>query len=163
MKPTKDQLHAVHKALYKRERLDQLADLNRNISVLMNFNPEHLLSPNDIRNPPGSGPTWFDPATGVVDQFVIEAAGDCDKIAAALMDMHDDVGTVDFPAADKQHLQAAIAAEAASWTARGQIWRAPTKPDVEAANEQIQQHVRVALSESRQVSAYLKSAHGVGQ
>ena len=34
MKPTKDQLHAVHKALYKRERLDQLADLNRNAETL---------------------------------------------------------------------------------------------------------------------------------
>jgi len=163
MKPTNDQLQAVHKALYKRSRLDALTTLNRNIAVLMNLNPESELSPNDVRNPPGSGPTWFIPATGAVDQFVVEAAGDCDKIAAALMDMHDDVGTVDFPAADKQHLQAAIAAEAASWTARGQIWRAPSIPDVDAANEQIQQHVRTALSESQQVSAYLKTAQEVGQ
>jgi hypothetical protein len=163
MKPTKDQLHAVHQALYKRERLQALATLRHNISVLMNFNPNQQLSVDDPRNPAGSGPTWFVPATGAVDPAVLEAANDCDQIATALMDMHDDVGGVEFPAADKQHLQAAIAAEAASWTTRGQIWRAPTKPNVEADTKRIEHHVATAISEVKHVSAYLKPLSEVGQ
>lgn len=110
--PSKAQIKAVRKVLYQRDRLDKLNVLAKNISVLMNLNPATELPSNDIRNPAGSGPTWFVPATGAVDPGVQEAANDCDKIAAALMAIRNDVSQVSFPHDDKQHLMASLSAEA---------------------------------------------------
>jgi hypothetical protein len=160
--PSKSQIKAVRKALYQRDRLGKLNDLARNISVLMNFNPATELPINDVRNPAGSGPTWFVPATGAVDPGVLEAANDCDTIAATLMAIRHDVGQVSFPSSDKQHLMASLQAEATSWNVRGAMWRSPTAPDVEAFTKEIGGHVATAISEAEHVAVYLKTKRAVG-
>ena len=74
-KPTHDQIKAVRKALYKRSRMQRLSDLMHNLAVSMNLNPSADLPTGDVRYPPGSGPQWFFPDTGAVDNLVIQSAG----------------------------------------------------------------------------------------
>lgn len=160
--PTHEQLKSLHRALYKPGRLQHLQTLQRNIAVLMNLNPATELPTNDIRNPAGSGPTWFVPATGAIDPGVLEAADDCDKIAQTLMAIHDDVAGTDFPDDLRAHVTASLNAEAASWTARGAFWRDPAPPDVEAVVAGIEAHLKIAAAEAKPIGKYLKTAQAVG-
>ncbi len=160
--PTKSEIRAVHKALYRRDRLNALKRLARDIARLMNFDPAAPLADNDVRNPPGSGPLWFLPATGEVDPHVLEAARACDTVATTLRAIRHDVGQVSFPAADKQHLMAALDAEAKSWTVRGAMWRDPGKPDVEGFVADISRHVDRAISEGKHVGPYLRTKGSLG-
>jgi hypothetical protein len=162
-KPTHDQIKAVHKALYKRSRMQKLSELMNNLAVSMNLNPSAELPATDVRNPPGSGPQWFFPDTGAVDNLVIDAAGYCDQIAHTILAMRGDILQVSFPKADKQNLSKALSEEAASWTLRGQLWRASGKPgDPNQAAAQISEHLANATQAARHVQAYLRSAHDVG-
>jgi hypothetical protein len=160
--PTKGEIRAVRKALYRRDRLDTLKHLAREIARLMNFDPAVPLAANDVRNPPGSGPLWFLPATGEIDPHVLEAAHACDTVAATLRAIRHDVGQVTFPTADKQHLMASLDAEATSWTVRGAMWRAPGKPDVEAFVADVSRHVDRTISEAKHVGVYLKTKRSLG-
>jgi hypothetical protein len=160
--PTKSEIRAVHKALYHRDRLAKLEHLAREITRLMNLDPETPLADDDVRNPPGSGPLWFLPATGEVDPHVLDAANACDTVATTLRAIRHEVGHVSFPAGDKQHLMASLDAEATSWTVRGAMWRAPDKPDVEAFVSDISKHVDRAISEAKHVTAYLTTKRKLG-
>src|SRR5438270_3883827 len=162
-KPTHDQIKAVHQALYKRSRMQKLSDLMNKLAASMNLNPTKELPGNDVRSPAGSGPQWFYPDTGDVDNLVIRSAGYCDQIAQTILAMRHDVQQVDFPRADKRNLSKALSEEAASWTLRGQLWRASGKPaDPAQGAAQISGHLANATQAARHVQAYLRSAQDVG-
>jgi hypothetical protein len=162
-KPTHDQIKAVHKALYKDNRIQELTHLMHNLAASMNLNPSTQLPGNDVRNPAGSGPQWFFPDTGAVDNLVIRSAGYCDQIAHTILAMRSDIQQVDFPQADKQNLSKALSEEAASWTLRGQLWRASGKPaDPDQAAAQISAHLANAEQAAKRVRPYLRTAQEVG-
>jgi hypothetical protein len=162
-KPTHDQIKAVHKALYKHGRMQRLSDLMHNLAVSMNLNPAADLPTSDVRYPPGSGPQWFFPDTGAVDNLVIQSAGYCDQIAHTILAMRADIQQVDFPKADKRNLSTALSEEAASWTLRGQLWRASGKPgDPDKAAARISEHLGNAARAALRVQPYLKSAQDAG-
>jgi hypothetical protein len=162
-RPTHDQIKAVHQALYKRSRMQKLSHLMNNLAVSMNLNPSAELPGSDVRNPAGSGPQWFFPDTGAVDNLVIRSAGYCDQIAQTILAMRADIEQVNFPQADKQNLSKALSEEAASWTLRGQLWRATGKPaDPDQAAAQISEHLAKAEQAAKRVRPYLRSAQEVG-
>jgi hypothetical protein len=161
-KPTASQIHAVQDALYKDGRLDKLSELHQQLSVLMNFSLGSQLPTKDVRYPAGSGPQWFYPDTGGLDQSVIAAAGICDQIAKTILQMRQDVSGVAFPEADKQHLLTALKEEAASWTARGHHWRDPKPPDVDAVVGEIYGHLSAAVDAVGHVRQYLKAKQFIG-
>jgi hypothetical protein len=155
--PTASEINAVHRVLYDRKRVKKLANLSNNIQVLMNFNADVQLGPNDPRGPAGSGPQWYIPGTGALDPIVIEGSGYCDQIASTLMEMVHGISQVDIPKADKEHLTAAISSEAALWHARGKVWRAPGNPgNADKAASTISKHMPQILDNVKHVQAYLK-------
>jgi hypothetical protein len=154
--PTKAQVHAVQKALYEPARLKHMRQLRMEISLAMNLNQEAQLPPTDVRYPAGSGPQWFYPDTGDVDDLVLQGAHLCDQMAHALLAIRADVAKIDFPASDKHHMMAGIQAEAASWSARGRAWRAASKPDVEALVAGISGHLQTGIAEAAHVQHYFK-------
>jgi hypothetical protein len=157
-KPTDEQIKAVHEVLYDPKRLQAQSDLIRNIAVLMNLNPSAELSVNDVRNPAGSGPNWFETATGAIDSSVIEAAGDCRQLAATLTDTRAEISKLSIPDEDRKHLMAALAAEAESWTVRARIWTDPNPPKNPYTSAiAITQPLSAAANEAAQVTPYLKS------
>ena len=107
-KSTHDQIKAVHTALYKRGRMRRLSDLMHNLAVSMNLDPSADLPASDVRYPPGSGPQWFFPDTGALDNLVSRSAGYCDQIAQTILAMRGDIQQVNFPKADKQNLSKAL-------------------------------------------------------
>lgn len=139
-----------------------LSDLANNIVVLMNLDPTTPLSSKDVRNPPGSGPQWYLP-DGSVDPNVMEAAGYCDEAAATLLQIRTELAAVNFPSVDKQHLLATLAADAASWTARGAAWRTkgPVK-DAQATATAITKHLTAAFDAAKHVQQYLKPQKELG-
>ncbi len=162
-KPTHDQIKAVHTALYKRGRMQRLSDLMHNLAVSMNLDPSADLPASDVRYPPGSGPQWFFPDTGALDNLVSRSAGYCDQIAQTILAMRGDIQQVNFPKADKQNLSKALSEEAASWTLRGQLWRASGKPgDPDQAAARISRHLTNAAQAAMLVQPYLRSAKDVG-
>ena len=145
-KPTHKQIKAVHEALYKHQRLQKQSDLLHNLGVIMNMNPAADLPTNDVRYPPGSGPQWFFPDTGQLDNNVLAAAQICDQIDGTILEMESDVKAVDFPAGDKQNLTNALSEEAASWSARAKFLRTPTPPAGGQAPSEINDHLDAALT-----------------
>jgi hypothetical protein len=102
-------------------------------------------------------PSWFVPATGKVNVNVLEAAQRCHKIAQALLDMRDELAGVDIKGKDRDHLRAALKAQAASWEARGKAWTAPAPPDdANAVVDGIKAHQVTCFEESQHVTDYLK-------
>ena len=154
--PTRAQMKAVHNVLYSPARTKRLSQLAIEIANRMNFDPEAELQERDIRNPPGSGPNWFIAATGAVDPLVIEAAGLCDQLAKTLLEMRSELAKVSIPAADKQSLLTLLDASAASWSARGRIWRAPNASDAKKAAAEISNHFVASMEASRKARLYLK-------
>ncbi len=161
-RPTAAQIRAVHHALYKRNRLHELKHRLAHATQMMNLNPEIPLSPKDIRNPPGSGPNWYLAATGAVDNPVLDAADTCDQIASVFLEIRHEVGQVDFPHTDKQHLMTALKEEAASWTARGHAWRNPNASDIEKQVSAISGHVQAGMNAAQHVQQYLVPAKDLG-
>ena len=45
----------------------------------MNLDPTAVLPPNDIRNPAGSGPSWYIQDSGQLNPDVVQAASLCDR------------------------------------------------------------------------------------
>jgi hypothetical protein len=155
-KPTHAQIHAVRQALYSHKHVSRLKFLRQQIGLLMNLNHDHQLGEHDIRNPPGSGPNWIIRDTGSIDPLVTQAADLCDQVAKTMLAIRSDVQKVSFPAGDKRALLKAIHEEAASWTARGRAWRAPPSGNVQAAVNDINQHVQAGLQASRHLQHYFK-------
>jgi hypothetical protein len=156
--PTQAEIEAVQKVLYEHRRLQKLSDLSTTVARRMNLDPTQLIQLKDVRYPPGSGPQWFYPDTGGVDQNVIESAGFCDEIAATLLEIHGDLESVSFPSVDKAHLLTAVAEEAASWSARGRIWKTPNRPgDAKTSVAAISTHVKAAVTAAGHVTPYLRS------
>lgn len=155
-KPTRKQILAVQGVLYNRKRLRELSDHHASIGKLMNLDPSARLASGDIRSPAGSGPNWLY-ADGRVDQLVIQAAGRCDRIAATLLQTRAELSALSIPRGDKRHLMAALQAEAAAWSARATVWRAPTRPnDPHKLAVTITSHLATALAEQQHVKQYLK-------
>lgn len=161
-KPTEAQIRAVHHAMYKRHRLHVLKKRLADIRLAMNLDPEIPLSPKDLRNPPGSGPNWYLRSDGSVDTIVLDAADICDKIAETFLEIRHDVGQVDFPEKDKQHLMTALKEEAASWTARGHAWRRPDANNVQNQVDTIAKHVEASVQAAQHVQRYLVPAKDLG-
>jgi hypothetical protein len=97
---------------------------------------------------------------GEVNDVVIRAADYCDKIAALLLDIHQELGRGAFPAADKGHLRAGLAAQASAWRARARAWRAPGTPSVKADTAAIVNHEVTSFKELSHVTRYLKAVSG---
>ncbi len=150
------QVAAVRKVLYRRDRLRKLVEHADSIVALMNLNPTGP-SPG-LGAPPGSGPPlWYVPANGKLDPFVLEAAGRLDKIADLLTQTRAELTHVDAPAADKRHLRAGLAEQAAAARARARAWRAPASPgDVEALVAPITAHERASATALSHVTQYLQ-------
>jgi hypothetical protein len=152
----RDEVKAVRKVLYDRTRLRKLYAEISSIDVEMNLDPERELDPNDIRGDAGSGPNWVIPATGQVDPGVTEAAKRCAKVAALLRQTSRDLADVSFPRADKRALRDALEEQAKAWSARGRIWAAPGRPDVQAAVKEINTHHAAAIKSYARVTKYLR-------
>jgi hypothetical protein len=152
--PTKGEIARVRSVLYNRARLRRLDDLLSNIEVLMNLNPRNRLDPRDIKPCAGCGPLWFIPANGRVN--TADAADQCDKLAALYLDIRRELAAVAFPEADKRNLRTALQEDASSWQERARVWRAPGRPDVDAAVAAISRHVEASLKAYARVDRYLK-------
>ncbi len=156
-KPTATQIKAVRAVLYQPQRVKDLNRLQANLAVVMNLNPEANLGDGDVRNPPGSGPQWYIPATGAIDDNITLAAGFCDQIAAILLKTRADLAKVDIPAADRTNLRTALGEEAASWSARGRVWKRPGQPaDPGTAVAEISTHFTAAVAAAKHVSHYYR-------
>jgi hypothetical protein len=156
-KPTTAQVKAVRAVLYQPQRVKDLARLQANLAVVMNLNPDANLGDGDVCNPPGSGPQWYIPATGAIDDNITLAAGFCDQIAAILLKMRADLAKLDIPAVDRTNLRTALAEEAASWSARGRVWKRPGQPaDPRVEVAEISNHFSAALAAAKRVAHYYR-------
>jgi hypothetical protein len=153
-----DEVARVRAVLYAPSRTRKLSEHLNNVVVLMNLDPARTIPPNDLRVRAGAGPSWFT-SSGAVNSAVLEAADQCEKIAAILLDVHRDLGALAFPAADKRHLRAGLAAQASAWRARSRAWRAPGKPSAKADTAAIVRHERTSFDEARHVARYLQGGH----
>jgi hypothetical protein len=149
------EIRAVRKVLYDRRRLRKLDAHLTSIDVLMNFDPNATLPPDDIRVAPGAGPTWFIPGTGELNSGVREAAQRCDRVAGLLREIRRELADVSFDGADKRHLRGALEAQAKAFSARGRLWGAPGRPDAEAGAPEIVGHEAEALRHFKRVKPYL--------
>jgi len=157
-RPTHRQIKAVHGVLYAPARLKQIAEDFQQLNMAINLDGP-ALQPDDVRGQVGAGPEWVIPATGAVDTLVLDAAARCDRIVARLMTMRHEISLLDLPAADRQHLMAALAAQARTWSARASLWRSPTAPDdIQAAVAPITNHQQAAFTALGHVRAYLRPA-----
>ena len=157
MAPDPRHVTAVQKVLYEPRRTRKLVEHLDNIDVLMNLDPGRTLQPGDARIKAGTGPNWFYPSSGKVNGAVLDAANQCDKIAALLADIDRDLARVDFPASDKRHLRAALTAQMQAWRARAKAWRAPGSLNVAATLESMMKPERTSFREFGRVTGYLKS------
>lgn len=155
-KPTRGEIRAVRRALYGHKHIAKLKSLRTEISTIMNLNHDQSLAQHDIRNPPGSGPNWIIRANGAIDPAVLRGADLCDEVAQTMLAIRHAVQGVSFPQADKVALLEALRQEAASWTARGRAWRAPSSPDVTAAVNDIDHHVQAGMQASRHLQHYFR-------
>jgi hypothetical protein len=149
------EIRAVRKVLYNHRRLRKLDSHLTSIDVLMNFNVNATLPPDDVRVAPGAGPTWFIPATGELNSGVREAAERCDRVAGLLREIRRELAGVRFDGADKRHLRGALEAQAKAFSARSRIWGAPERPDAEAQAREIVRHEADALRNFKRVKPYL--------
>jgi hypothetical protein len=154
-----DEIARVRAVLYAPARTRKILDFQNNVVVLMNLDATRTLPPGDLRVQAGAGPNWFN-ASGGVNSAVRDAADYCDKIAALLLDIHQELGRVAFPAKDKSHLRAGLAAQASAWRARARAWRAPGKASVKADTAAIVNHERTSFEELGHVTRYLKAVNG---
>jgi hypothetical protein len=127
--PSNKDIHAAREVLYDKDRRQKLKNELDSIVVLMNFDPGQPIAYNDPRVQPGAGPLWFVPANGAVDPAVLEAADRCDKVAAILRKMRDEIGDLDIDHDDRDHLKKGLNQQAKAWTTRGILWRDPGNPD----------------------------------
>ena len=155
---TDDEITRVWKVLYEPARTRRLFDHLESVEVLMNLDPGRPLDPHDVKVFPGSGPLWFIPATGKLNSSVVEAANRCDKIAALLRETERELADVDFPAADKHHLRAGLAAQAHAWEARASVWRTRGPANVRLNVTAIMGPERKSFEELKHVTKYLKAA-----
>ncbi len=161
-KPSKQQIQreqvaAVHKVLYKQKRLQALSDNLESISVLMNSDPTSPLQSNDIRNPPGSGPSWYIQDTGQLNPDIVQAASLCDQVASLMKEMARDLDDVSIPHGDRANLQTALTQQATVWTLRGSWWRDPNPPaNPQALVQQIGTHTDASLNAASKVQRYYK-------
>ena len=156
--PTSAQRKAVQNTLYSPARMQKLVVLEQRLAQLMNLDPTVELQENDIRNPPGSGPNWVYPATGGVDQNVLDAAAVCRQIAALLTEAQTQLAALNIPPAHKAFLSTSVSEEAAVWTARSDAWAAPGRPaDAKATADQIAVHTLASITAAKKVARYLKT------
>jgi hypothetical protein len=162
-RPTKKEIEAVRGVLYKHGRVEKISELVHNIVVLMNLNPSAVVPGSDPRYPAGSGPQWYFPDNGSLDNAVIESAGYCDQLAALSHTMRHEISNLSLPAADRRHLMTALSENANVWTMRARLWRAAKPPaDPNAAAASIAQHVTASLDALKHLKPYLKSPHEFG-
>ena len=150
-KPTKKQLKAVHAVLYKRRRLQSISRHIRNIDVLMN--PKQ--GDTGLR-----GPDWYN-SDGTVDIAQLDAAKECRSLASLLLQIHDELASVNFDKHDRQRLMHALKLQADAWTARALVYSNPHPPDprhngAERIAESLAAHQRACLEASLPVLQYLK-------
>lgn len=158
----KEQVQAVQKVLYAHKRVNTLKDNLSSIATLMNLDPTAVLPPNDIRNPPGSGPSWYIQDSGQLNPDVVEAASLCDKVASSMKQMAGDLDHVDIPHGDRANLQTALTEQATVWTLRGRWWRNPNPPaDPTGLVNQISGHAKASANASGKVKRYYKSYNQV--
>lgn len=152
----RDEVRAVRRVLYDRQRLRGIFTHLESIDELMNLDPGNVLAPNDPRVEGGSGPYWFIPANGQLSPAVVEAAERCDKVAGLLLDTRRELSDVKFDGDDKRALRAALQEQAESWRERGKVWRAPGRPEVGVALDRIAKHDKESLRELKKVKEYLQ-------
>jgi hypothetical protein len=161
MAPDPKQIAAVRKVLYERNRLRKLVDHLSSIEALMNLDrTAPPLKSGDPRGRAGAGPNWYIPATGKLSSSVVEAADRCNKVADLLLETRRALAQVDFPAADKRHLRAALAEHAQAMRARARVWRAQQPPrDWKRSAAPIVAHQQASLREYQHVTRYLKTVN----
>ncbi len=151
--PTRAEVKAVQKVVYKHARLQQIFDDYSSIDTLM-----HL----DVSiEPPGAGPPWFVPATGKVDPAITESVMRCHRISSNLQAIAHDLKKVKFDAADRSTLITALTEQAASWDTRGDAWGQTASPSdsyISATVAKIAKHEKAAAEASHKVRAYLISS-----
>ena len=146
---------AVRKVLYQHARIRRLQDHQVSIVNLMNLDPGG--TPPGLGRTAGSGPNWYVLATGALSPSVVEAAARCDKVADILLEIRDELGSVDFKRTDKVNLRAALAEQAAGFRIRARVWGAPARPvNAAATAAAIAGHESESVRRLRKVAKYLK-------
>ena len=145
-RPTKGEIVAAQKVLYRRGRLREMKDDVNSISVLMRIAPG---------SQPGVGPDFIIPATGAPGPGVKESIRRCRKIARNLREIAADLKDVKIPKADRKNLRAMVKEEATAWEIRADAWADPKRPDVEAVVKRISRHMRGAVDAATEVKVYL--------
>ena len=87
---------------------------------------------------------------------MLDTAGRCDAIAKTILTMRHELAQVNLPAADKQHLLAGLQSQAAAWSSRGAVWRAPSSPSTDSDVKGISKHQKDAFAAFSHVQHYLK-------
>lgn len=139
---SRDEIRAVRKVIYDRDLRRKLNTQLDSIRVLMKVDDE--------------GPTWVYPANGQPTVAVLDAAERCDKIAALLRKTRRRLADVDIDRSDKSRLRDGFAQLAQAWERRGAVWRAPSKPDVEAEAAAIAEHERAAFRKFKRAPEYFE-------
>jgi len=150
--PTKSEIKAVQKVLYKHARLQQIFDDYSSIDALMHLDMNTVSV--------GVGPSWFVPATGKLDPTVTEAVKRCHRIAANQRAIAGELKTLKIDPGDRKTLVTAMTEQAASWDARGDAWgqnSAPSEHYIKSTVAKIKQHQANATAAAHEVRAYMKS------
>jgi len=155
----RDEVRAVRRVLYDRQRMQRMFIHLESIDELMNLDPGNVLQPDDPRVQGGSGPLWFIPANGQLSPAVVDAAERCDKIADILLATRRELARVDFDGADKRVMRAALQEQARSWQERAKVWRAPGRPDVAASLDRIAEHEKESVRKLKKVDEYLQEVN----
>lgn len=152
-KPTNKEIKRVRTVLYEKKRLRRIFEAISSIDVLLDF---------DNADGQNRGPAWYSTSDGQLSASVLEAAKQCRTVATVLLQIRDDLAQVDFNGDDKRHLREALKQQAASWSARGDVWSTPGQPpdDVNAVVAPITAHQVSCLKEAEHVTDYLKANSG---
>ena len=164
MQPTFQELEAVHKVLYSPARVQKLEDLLCDIGTRMNLQtlPCGATIPNRGPNY-GKGPRWYYVQGATLykrgkpklSPFVTEAADRCDRVAAVILEMHDEMAHVNIPASVKADIRTGLSELAASWKERGAMWRDPNAAHGEAQVQAISARFRASMKAFEPVRHYL--------
>jgi hypothetical protein len=150
--PTKAEIRAVQKVVYKHARTQQIFDDYSSIDVLMHLNP--------AVNPPGIGPEWFVPDNGKLDPSITESVMRCRRISSNLQAIGKELKAVNFDSSDRKTLITALNEQAATWDARADAWvqnSGPSEGYINSTVAKIEKHQAAAAAAAHKVRAYLKS------
>jgi hypothetical protein len=146
--PTSTELAAVRSIILRTRRQQQIDDDVNSIGTLLNLD----------RQSPSRSVSWYIPTTGKPSVSLSEAVDRCRRIAAAYMQMRQEVSETLVNAHDKLLIQEALGYLAGWWAARADAW-GDERPasDPAAVAKAINAHLSNAYAAAHPVAEYFQT------